>query len=146
VWGWSSVATWGCVIVGALLMIAFVLWEMRTPNPLLRLQIFRDRGFSTETAVLGLMSVVFVPFFFFASVYAQVSLGDSASEAGVYLLVLTPVPPIPGGSSAEGANPLTVAFAVTSFGWTRSAWVACCAHWITPNALGVKQPAVPANH
>jgi EmrB/QacA subfamily drug resistance transporter len=86
VWGWSSVATWACVIVGVLLAIAFVLWELRTPNPLLRLQIFRDRGFSTETAVLGLMSVVFVPFFFFASVYAQVSLGESASKAGVYLL------------------------------------------------------------
>ena len=24
VWGWSSVATWGCVVVGALLMVAFV--------------------------------------------------------------------------------------------------------------------------
>ena len=32
VWGWSSVATWACVVVGALLMIAFVLWEMRTPT------------------------------------------------------------------------------------------------------------------
>ncbi len=32
------------------------------------------------------MSIVFVPFFFFASVYAQVSLGKSASNAGVYLL------------------------------------------------------------
>ena len=73
-WGWSSVATWACVVVGALLMVAFVLWELRTPNPLLRLRIFRDRGFATETAVLGLMSVVFIPFFFFASVYAQVSL------------------------------------------------------------------------
>ena len=58
-------------------MVAFVLWELRTPDPLLRLQIFRDRGFSTETAVLGLMSVVFIPFFFFASVYAQVSLGKT---------------------------------------------------------------------
>jgi hypothetical protein len=39
-----------------------------------------------ETIVLGLMSVVFVPFFFFASVYAQVSLGETAANAGLYLL------------------------------------------------------------
>jgi fucose permease len=32
------------------------------------------------------MSVVFIPFFFFGSVYAQVSLGKSSSEAGQYLL------------------------------------------------------------
>ena len=67
-------------------MVAFVAWELHTPEPLLRLQIFRDRGFAVETIVLGLMSVVFVPFFFFASVYAQVSLGDDASNAGLYIL------------------------------------------------------------
>jgi EmrB/QacA subfamily drug resistance transporter len=86
VWGWSSAATWGCLVVGLGLMAAFVAAELRTPEPLLRLQIFRDRGFATETLVLGLISIVFVPFFFFGSVYAQVSLGESASKAGLYLL------------------------------------------------------------
>ena len=32
------------------------------------------------------MSAVFVPFFFFASVYSQVSLGKTASNAGLYIL------------------------------------------------------------
>jgi hypothetical protein len=57
-----------------------------TPNPLLRLQIFSDRGFAVETLVLGLISIVFVLFFFFASVYAQVSLHKDASNAGLYLM------------------------------------------------------------
>jgi EmrB/QacA subfamily drug resistance transporter len=86
VWGWDSAATWLCVVAGVVLMAVFVRFELRTPQPLLDLRIFRDRGFATETAVLGLMSVVFIPFFFFASVYAQVSLGKSSSEAGLYLL------------------------------------------------------------
>jgi fucose permease len=86
VWGWSSFATWSSIVIGVILMVAFVLWELRTPEPLLRLQIFRDRGFSAETAVLGMISVAFVPFFFFASEYAQVSLGENASHAGVYIL------------------------------------------------------------
>jgi predicted MFS family arabinose efflux permease len=85
VWGWSSVTTWSCIVVGLALMAAFVAWELRTADPLLRLQIFRDRGFAVETIVLGLMSVVFVPFFFFASVYAQVWLGESATKAGLYI-------------------------------------------------------------
>jgi fucose permease len=63
-----------------------VAWELRVPSPLLRLEIFRDRGFAVETLVLGLVSIVFVPFFFFASVYSQVSLGLSASHTGLYLL------------------------------------------------------------
>jgi EmrB/QacA subfamily drug resistance transporter len=86
VWGWGSLATWGCIVVGVALMVAFVAWELGTPDPLLRLAIFRDRGFAVENIVLALMSVVFVPFFFFGSVYAQVSLGKTASNAGLYIL------------------------------------------------------------
>jgi EmrB/QacA subfamily drug resistance transporter len=85
-WGWGSVKTWLCVVAGLALMVAFLAWERRTPEPLLRLEIFRDRAFSVETMVLGLISIVFVPFFFFASVYAQASLGKSSSEAGIYIL------------------------------------------------------------
>jgi EmrB/QacA subfamily drug resistance transporter len=86
VWGWSSPATWVCIIVGLLLMAVFVRFELRIKYPLLRLQIFLDRGFATDTVVLGLMSIVFVPFFFFGSVYAQVALGKSSSQAGEYIL------------------------------------------------------------
>ncbi len=86
VWGWSSAATWGSLIFGSLLMAAFVRWELRASDPLLQLRIFADRGFAADTVVLGLMSVVFVPFFFFASVYSQVSLGKTSSQAGLYLL------------------------------------------------------------
>ena len=87
VWGWSSPATWACLIVGVLAMVAFVLWELHGAEvPLLRLKIFRDRNFSVDNVALLLMSFVFVPYFFFASVYAQVSLAKTSSEAGVYLL------------------------------------------------------------
>jgi len=87
VWGWGSPATWACLIVGAALMVGFVLWELRGAEvPLLRLKIFENRSFSVDNLALVLMSFVFIPYFFFASVYAQVSLGKSASEAGEYLL------------------------------------------------------------
>jgi EmrB/QacA subfamily drug resistance transporter len=85
-WGWSSPVTWICIVAGLALLAAFIRWEMVVDSPLLRLAIFRDQGFTVDNVVLALMSVVFVPFFFFASVYAQVSLGESASNAGVYLL------------------------------------------------------------
>jgi EmrB/QacA subfamily drug resistance transporter len=85
-WGWGSVATWACIGAGFSLMVIFVAWEMKALHPLLRLEIFRDRGFAVETAALGLMSVVFIPFFFFASVYAQVSLGKTATNAGLYIM------------------------------------------------------------
>ena len=85
-WGWSSITTWLSLILGLALMAGFIVWELRCREPLLRLSIFTNRAFAVDTAVLGLMSIVFVPFFFFASVYAQVALRESASNAGLYLL------------------------------------------------------------
>jgi len=86
VWGWDAVETWACIVVGLLLGVAFVLWELRADEPLLELRIFRDRGFAVENVVLATMSVVFVPFFFFASVYSQASLQQDASNAGYYIM------------------------------------------------------------
>ncbi len=86
VWGWGSVATWACIIVGLLLMAWFARYELSIKQPLLRLQIFLDRAFAVDTIILGLMSIVFVPFFFFGSVYSQVALGKTSSEAGEYIL------------------------------------------------------------
>ncbi len=64
----------------------FVGWELRCATPLLQLRIFKDRGFAVDNAALALLSIAFVPFFFFASIYAQVSLGKTAANAGVYIL------------------------------------------------------------
>ena len=86
-WGWTSVATIGSIAAGALLLVAFVAYELRQAEPLIRIRLFARRGFAADNAVLLLMSAVFVPYFFFASVYAQASLGDSATQAGIFLLV-----------------------------------------------------------
>ncbi len=87
VWGWEDVRTIGCVIVGVLLLVAFVFDQLGKESPLIQMRIFAQRAFSADNAVLFLMSAVFVPLFFFASIYAQVALGESASNAGLFLLV-----------------------------------------------------------
>jgi EmrB/QacA subfamily drug resistance transporter len=87
VWHWDSPATWGTIVAGIALLAAFVRYELRIEDPLLRLSVFRDRAFAIDNAVLFLLMIPFVPLFFFASMYAQISLGESASETGLYLLI-----------------------------------------------------------
>ena len=53
----------------------------------MRIRIFENRAFAVDNAVLFLLMIAFVPLFFFASMYAQISLGESASETGLYLLI-----------------------------------------------------------
>jgi EmrB/QacA subfamily drug resistance transporter len=87
VWGWGSVVTWACIVAGVALLAWFVVYELRVANPLLRVRIFENRAFAVDNAILFLLMIPFVPLFFFASMYAQISLGESASETGLYLLI-----------------------------------------------------------
>ena len=86
-WGWDSPVTWLCIAAGIAVLAVFVAYELRAKDPLLQLRIFRDRGFAVDNVLLFLMSMAFVPLFFFASLYAQIALGQDASEAGLYLLI-----------------------------------------------------------
>ena len=85
-WGWGDAKTIGCVVVGAALLVVFAFVELRTAEPLMDVRIFRIRPFSVECSVLGISSLAFIPVFFFASEYAQVALGKSASSASLVLL------------------------------------------------------------
>jgi EmrB/QacA subfamily drug resistance transporter len=86
VWGWSNPATGLCIAAGVVILVAFYLVEVRTNSPLIQVRIFRIRAFLVENLVLGVAMLVFIPVFFFASEYAQIALGRSASQAGLYLL------------------------------------------------------------
>jgi EmrB/QacA subfamily drug resistance transporter len=87
VWGWSNPATWGCIVGGFVILVLFVVFETKVTSPLIRIAIFRSRAFAVENVVLFISQIVFVPVFFFASMYSQIALGYSASTAGTYLLV-----------------------------------------------------------
>ncbi|MDQ2700571.1 MAG: MFS transporter [Actinomycetota bacterium] len=86
-WGWSNPLTWGSIAVGLAILVGFFLYESKLTNPLMRVQIFKNRAFFADCAVLFLLSIAFVPLFFFASMYSQIALAWDASEAGIYLLV-----------------------------------------------------------
>jgi len=87
VWGWSNPATWGCIAGGLALLVVFVVVELATRSPLIEMRIFASRSFFVDNVVLFISMIAFVPVFFFASMYSQISLGYSASSAGLYLLV-----------------------------------------------------------
>jgi EmrB/QacA subfamily drug resistance transporter len=87
VWGWGNASVIACMVVGILLLVAFFRYELRTDQPLIEVRTFRIRAFRVQNIVLFIAMIVFIPIFFFASIYAQISLGDGPQEAGLYLLV-----------------------------------------------------------
>ena len=45
-WGWGSELTIGCLVLGGIFLVAFILHERRTPHPMLNLSLFSDRAFT----------------------------------------------------------------------------------------------------
>ena len=86
IWGWGNPLIGLSIAAGLVLLVVFYFVERRTQSPLMQVSIFGNRAFSTQCLVLGATNLVFIPVFFFASEYAQISLAKSASQAGVILL------------------------------------------------------------
>ncbi|SDJ05215.1 drug resistance transporter, EmrB/QacA subfamily [Frankineae bacterium MT45] len=85
-WGWSNPLTIACIVVGAALLLVFFRVEQGTESPLINVKIFQDRVFLAQNVILTVAMMVFVPVFFFASEYSQISLGYAASKASLTLL------------------------------------------------------------
>src|SRR5215472_15361574 len=111
--GWTSLTVLPPMVAGALLLVAFALWEMRAPEPMLPLQLFRSRGFTmTNVASLLMFFGMFGSIFLLAQ-FLQVVQGYSPLEAGLRTLPWTAMPmvvtPIAGALSDRiGGRPLLV--------------------------------------
>ncbi len=81
--GWDSFEVVGSLIAGAVLLAAFIVWELRHPAPLLPLRLFRDRSFSIANLVgfgfsFGMFGAVFILIQFL-----QIVQGHTPLEAAV---------------------------------------------------------------
>ncbi|MSO57927.1 MAG: DHA2 family efflux MFS transporter permease subunit [Thermoleophilia bacterium] len=91
----SNVAGWGSVdvialLVGAVaLLVAFVVIETRSPEPLVRLGVFRVPTLRAANVAMLLVASGLFAMFFFNSLYVQRVLGYSALEAGLAFLPFT---------------------------------------------------------
>jgi len=87
--GWGSVEVVSSLVLGALLVAAFVRWESVAAGPMLPPALWRSRAFSAGNAAIFLtFASLFTGVFFFAQLL-QVVLGYDALEAGLRLLPWT---------------------------------------------------------
>jgi len=86
--GWTSGQTIGSFALAAVLLIAFLVIEMRSSAPLLRLGIFRIRSLAVANGLGFLAGLVIFSMFFFLSLYLQIVLGYSALKTGLSYLPL----------------------------------------------------------
>ena len=69
--GWRTPYVLALLVVGFLLIVVFIFWEFRFEYPLLPMDIWKDKNFSTVLSVLCLGMMAFIPASFFVSLYFQ---------------------------------------------------------------------------
>ncbi|MFE6084364.1 MFS transporter [Streptomyces virginiae] len=88
-WGWTSPATWGCLVAGAALLTLFVRIERHSVEPLLDLGLLRNGPFVTITLAGSLSNVVYCLVAVFSALYLQQARGLSPFTAGLVFLALS---------------------------------------------------------
>jgi EmrB/QacA subfamily drug resistance transporter len=84
--GWGDATTILLLIAAAALIVFFVVWEMRVPNPLMPLSIFRIRTLAGANVVGLLLGASIFADFYLLTLYVQRVLGYSALKTGITFL------------------------------------------------------------
>jgi EmrB/QacA subfamily drug resistance transporter len=67
VWGWASAATLGSLLLGAVLLAGWAVFELRVSSPMINLRLFRERAFAAPAAsaflcYTGISATFLLPF------------------------------------------------------------------------------------
>jgi len=123
--GWTSVEVLGALAGGAVLLATFVVWETRTPDPLLPLRLFRDRSFTVANLVGLTFSFGIFGSIFILIQFLQIVQGHTPLEAGLMTMPWTLAPmviaPLTGLLSPRTGTRLPIVLGLTflaiAMGW-----------------------------
>ncbi|MEM9731534.1 MAG: MFS transporter [Myxococcota bacterium] len=104
VWGWSSAPTVSLFVLGVLALCAFVRIELRAPQPLIHLELFRREAFAVGNLVIFVAEASKITFIIFGALYAQDVLHLSPLSAGLAITIsiaLSPISSILAGRLAD---------------------------------------------
>ncbi len=115
--GWSSPEIVGSLAIGALLVAAFVAWELRSTAPMLQMRFFRSRAFALANTASFLMFFGMFGSIFLLAQFFQTVQGYSPLGAGLRILPWTLAPmfiaPIAGALSDRISPKLIIGTGLT---------------------------------
>ncbi|MBE8477568.1 MFS transporter [Streptomyces sp. 3R004] len=83
---WDNWMTWGFLTAGAVLLVAFFLWQTRAKHPVLPLRVLADRDRAAALSTILISSAGMFGVFLFLTYYLQGTLGYSPVKNGVAFL------------------------------------------------------------
>ena len=88
-YGWASPTIWAPLVLGIGLLGAFLVYESRVPEPMVKLELFRRRNFAIGNLETLAMYAGISILFFYLVIYLQQVAGYSALRSGLVTLPVT---------------------------------------------------------
>jgi EmrB/QacA subfamily drug resistance transporter len=88
-WGWTDPAILGLGLLGIVLLVAFVWWEGRVADPLMKIELFRLRNFWVGNVIAGIVAFGMFGIFFPLTLFLQGALGFTPIRAGLTMVPLS---------------------------------------------------------
>ena len=85
---WTEFEVGGLIVIGLAILVGFLLWERRAADPIVKLDLFRNRSFTVSVVGMFLAAFGFFGAIIFLPRWFQVVAGSSATESGYNLLPL----------------------------------------------------------
>ena len=86
--GWSDPTVVGGFVIGIVVLVSFVVWELRSDHPILDVRFFANPRFSGASVAITLVFFALFGSIFFLTQYLQFVLGYGTLQAG---LAIAPV-------------------------------------------------------
>ncbi len=157
--GWGSARVEIELVLAAVLGVVFVLWELRSPAPMLNPRIFANRGFASAAAVAVVYGAGIFGTTYLAPLFVQLVQGYTATRAGLLLMPagllmviifpiagriadrVPPIYPVTAGLLFFAASSLLLAGVDTNTSfWTMAIWIL-----IGRIGLGLTMPSMNAS-
>jgi EmrB/QacA subfamily drug resistance transporter len=87
--GWTSPLIVGLTLGGLALLVLFVLWERRAPDPMMKLELFKLRNFWVGNVVATAISFGMLGIFFPMTIFLQGVLGFTPIRAGLTMIPMS---------------------------------------------------------
>jgi EmrB/QacA subfamily drug resistance transporter len=115
--GWTNPAVVAEFVVAAMLLVAFVWWELRTDHPMLNVRFFENPRFTAANISITLVFFAMFGSLFFLTQYMQFILGYTPLQAGLrtapIALVMIVVSPVTGALVHRLGNKALVCIGMT---------------------------------
>ena len=89
--GWTSAQTLGTFAIAAVLLVVFVVWELRSDHPMLNVEFFENPRFTAANISIVLVFFALFGSLFFLTQYLQFVLGYTPLQAGIRVAPLAAV-------------------------------------------------------